>query len=358
MGGVSLCSADCGGWNVHQLVPDGVGGLVVRATTQQPNQAPQPKLIHLDSEWQRTDFSKEGRIDLVGDAGTIYLQTRTSPAAYNGITEAFNVVTGASLWTVSPGWDLLAAAPDGGAIAKGSLLHINGAGQITESTPLDVLDPVHAYGEWVGQSAGELRSIKGDVEDVTRFDSRMTSVGVGFVEPLQFGYGTGQNAPPKSFWTRDEAALRALDHLYPLSVQANVEHGGLICRSGSKFVWSSRFVTSLTQDEVDVPDTLCPKGTLAAHLHTHPPLYESPFPSGNDSQGLPLSGDYKGAWNHQGIPYYLRARNGRDQTLAPWDLKYWRSEDRRPSQNLYLRVGGTFPAVWQPYIPGAMCSTP
>jgi hypothetical protein len=157
--------------------------------------------------------------------------------------------------------------------------------------------------------------------------------------------GSGQQRPRDRFsaTTRERAAIDALDWIFtePLaSGAAKFEYGGLICKDGERFRWSE-IRTDQMQEQVTVPDTLCPPGTIAAHFHTHPPL-ESPVPSGNDRSDLnppqPLGGDYNNARTHPGIPYYLRAPIPHSPVQPPREkhtLKYWWSgTGTLPSQNV------------------------
>ena len=140
--------------------------------------------------------------------------------------------------------------------------------------------------------------------------------------------------------------------------------GGLICKDGQRFRWSE-IRTDNMQEQVTVPDTLCPLGTIAAHFHTHPPL-ESPVPSGNDRSDLippqELGGDYNNARTHPGIPYYLRAPIPNSPVQPPKEthtLKYWwTGTGALPSQNVCKRATN---GSWIPYAelsPNANCSTP
>jgi hypothetical protein len=181
--------------------------------------------------------------------------------------------------------------------------------------------------------------------------------------------GTQQNAPRDRFSakTREQAAIDALGYIFtePLaSGAAKFEYGGLICKDGQQFRWSE-IRTDKLQEEVTVPDTLCPPGTIAAHFHTHPPL-ESPVPSGNDRSDLnppqPLGGDYNNARTHPGIPYYLRAPIPNSPVNPPKDthvLKYWwTGTGSLPSQNVCKRSAD---GSWAPYTelsPNANCATP
>jgi hypothetical protein len=178
----------------EQLLPDGLGGLLIRGRWTVGSQV-EGKLIRLDDQGQRTDhaISLSARVDLVGQAGTVYLQTRNGNDFYS-TTQALDVTTWTPRWTASPGWNLLAAAPDGGASAlsgSGALLNVDHTGQQASSAALGIADPIQQFGNWIGQGAGDLKALAGDFSDATRWDATLAPVGVGLYEPRGFGDGSG-----------------------------------------------------------------------------------------------------------------------------------------------------------------------
>ncbi|HYE85898.1 MAG TPA: chitobiase/beta-hexosaminidase C-terminal domain-containing protein, partial [Vicinamibacterales bacterium] len=192
MSGVGICTVDCASWKVYQLVPDGVGGLLIRVelTTAGYRQA---RLIRFDEEWQRSEYviGLETRIDLVGQAGTIFLQTRTGndDAGYYGITEALDVTTFSSLWTKSPGWKLTAAKPDGGGTAlnsAGQIVDVDPTGQQIGTMPFGLADPISEFGSLIGQGTAELIAKSANVVDATRYNAAIARVGHGLHEPNAF----------------------------------------------------------------------------------------------------------------------------------------------------------------------------
>jgi hypothetical protein len=97
-----------------------------------------------------------------------------------------------------------------------------------------------------------------------------------------------------------------------------------------------------------LPDTLCPPGTLAAHLHVHPPL-ENPYPTD--------PADYDNANGHVGIPYYLGAPIPNSPVFPAaqkWIVKYWNGGGKTASENLCVR----YPTGWSPFFTGGICVTP
>jgi alpha-tubulin suppressor-like RCC1 family protein len=185
----------------EQLLPDGVGGLLIRVrrTFGSPAEA---RLVRFDEEFQRTEIviALGARIDLVGEGGTVYLQSRTGNDDFYGITQAFNVVTGASLWTASPGWNLVAAKPNGGGTALGGggeLLSIDGTGQLDGTTAFGLARPVPVPGGVIGQgtSTAVIKAVAFDSPEATPWSATLTRVSFATYEPSFFGSHSMQNAP-------------------------------------------------------------------------------------------------------------------------------------------------------------------
>ncbi|OFW43883.1 MAG: hypothetical protein A3J29_15980 [Acidobacteria bacterium RIFCSPLOWO2_12_FULL_67_14b] len=177
-----------------QFLPDGVGGLLLRGTFWLGGDQYESRLIRFDAAWQRTEHVITGatRIDLVGQAGTVYLQTRTGTDDFYGITEALNVTTFTSLWMKSPGWNLTSAKPDGGGTAldsAGQLLDIDSTGELASTTTFGFARPVLLLGSVIGQgtTTGELKAVAFDSPDATRFCVTLTRVGFATYEPSCFG---------------------------------------------------------------------------------------------------------------------------------------------------------------------------
>jgi hypothetical protein len=164
-----------------------------------------------------------------------------------------------------------------------------------------------------------------------------------------------ENADPRPYDSYEEAALAALDFIYPWSAWTQWEWGGLICEKGNKYLWS-RIVTGIldptgtfrvdkngnpttngVQDKVDVSgQTSCGAfGAQVAHYHTHPPI-ENPNPS---------SIDFLNADAQTSVTFYLRAPG--PQSTPTHTLWYYKSSTKPSSQNIFERVNGG----WQPYVP-------
>ena len=114
---VDQCEMSCGSLiEPQQLLPDGIGGLVLNVKRFISSQLPyEGRLIRFDADSVRSDhvLPTVARIDLVGQRGVLYLQTSDT-------TQAFNVQAATSVWTTSPPLSLVAAHPDAGAAAQSS----------------------------------------------------------------------------------------------------------------------------------------------------------------------------------------------------------------------------------------------
>jgi hypothetical protein len=187
----------------RQFMPDGVGGLLIRGTVWLGGNQSEERLIRFDADSQRTEhvISSSARIDLVGQAGTVYLQTRIGTDDFYGITEALNVTTFTSLWTKSPGWNLTAAKPDGGGTAldgAAQLLDIDSTGQLASTTTFGLARPIHVAGGVIGQgtTTAELKAIAFDSADATRWYATLAFVNSSTYEPSAFGNQFWQLATP------------------------------------------------------------------------------------------------------------------------------------------------------------------
>lgn len=234
----------------------------------------------------------------------------------------------------------------------GVMSTLDASGATTSTFPLAIEVPAQLrFGLWVGTATPAPSGAASIVAQVTApLNAAPVSYGTSQgTAGATAGNALGQSAPAvRRFSNREEAALKALEFIYPLSALSNKEYGGLVCRSASALVWSQMVFG--TQSAVEVRDSLCPPGTGAAHFHTHPPL-EREIPSSPD--------DYDQADAHPGIPYYLKAPMPHDVTWPPTRtrfLKYWRSLlPAKPAQNNLCRRDGL---TWHPEVAGAICSTP
>ena len=347
---------------LKEIFPDGIGGTLVRAFRYTgfaygEGYSGETRLIRVaNGSIQFTNVTDpDERITMIGDAGTAFVA--------GDDLRAMDVTNWTLKWSNSnTSLAPVLAMPNGKAamndVTSGQLIELNEAGVEVSTAPLNLVAPVQTrLGLWTGiDHASGLLAAKAALplnEATVSFNS---------------GSATLQNAPgERSSATRNEAVIAVFDWIFtePLaSGAAKFEYGGLICKDGNRFRWSE-IRTDQIQDQVTVPDTLCPPGTIAAHYHTHPPL-ESPVPSGNDRSDLnppqPLGGDYNNARTHPGIPYYLRAPIPNSPVWPPKEthtLKYWwTGTGALPSQNVCKRLTN---GSWAPYTelsPNANCATP
>lgn len=195
------CSSNCTGPVPVQLLPDGLGGLLVTASWKLSSQAPYDfRLTRLDGAGGRTDTPIDGgRIEMIGRGGTAYLRV-------NSGIQVTDVATWTPRWTLPAEWSLLAAKPDGGAVAQneaGDQGHFDGTGQLLGTVPaLGLRNMVHESGGWIGASGIEpntpsgLRKFEGTIEDATYFNVTYAPKLWTGTEQYGFGNRANQSAPP------------------------------------------------------------------------------------------------------------------------------------------------------------------
>lgn len=188
------CTSQCVEPRPMQLLPDGIGGMLVVADYPvPPNYFSEPRVTRLDGEGGRVDtpLALGTRIELIGQAGTAYLHTKNGPTSV--AKPVVDVRTWTPLWSLPVGWNLLAASPEGGAVARnalGELARFNATGQLLGKTPLGLVNPVQEFGGWIGNSASGLKAVAGTFDDATRWDA--TTAPVFYSAPEQYGFGGQQ----------------------------------------------------------------------------------------------------------------------------------------------------------------------
>lgn len=311
---VDECHMSCGSLiSPQQLLPDGIGGLVVNGRRWLSQvQAYEQRVIQLDAEFARADFvvANATRIDLVGQAGTLFLQTKngTNP---NATTQAFDLPSGTTRWTATPGWPLVAAAPDGGAAAQtstGELMQIDANGQFDgtiSTTPLT--DPVQIDNAWLGNGTANLKAVASNFVDGTSFNRTSVSVGVGLEEPRAYGSRLNQSGPPPGHATVQQAAVEMLRAYNGRSIYLDREFGGSICRNAQQ-----RYIATFSQpDQPPNSDFVYSTGCerllgiagleLAGRYHTHGKF---------GSVGLSPYGDVINAQNNATTPWFVASPCG------------------------------------------------
>jgi alpha-tubulin suppressor-like RCC1 family protein len=218
---IDECPGSCAGVTPDQLMPDGVGGIVINARVGNAR-----RLVRFDEDFARSDYVIPfTRIDLVGQGGTVFLQTGngTNPSE---TTQAFNLRTGSTIWSATPGYRLVDAATDNGAVAQastGELLRINAIGQSEGSivgTP--VVDPVQILGTWIGNGTGSLKSVSGPFAAATRFNATRVNVSSSSSEPRGFGDdlgGSGQRKPGVGIFVKSHAVPEWSGGVFPRALQ-------------------------------------------------------------------------------------------------------------------------------------------
>ena len=160
-----------------------------------------------------------------------------------------------------------------------------------------------------------------------------------------------QSSAPEllSFVSPDQASLKALDFVEPISATSGVEWGGKICKQGNRYLFS-RFVTSHIQNSVQVDQLAhCEPDATWGRFHTHPPL-ELAQPSADDLSNANARPD---------LVFYLLAPIPNSPVFPPISnhrLRYRAVPNRPANDNTCERVGQT----WQPYMPlspNAVCSS-
>lgn len=172
-GGLVLCDAPV---TVHQLVPDGIGGVLAKweraAQVTPPHSViPQVAISRLAGDGSVVEHPVAVHTWLysVGQAGTAYV---LSIGGYR----AMDVTTWTPRWTSSLGlYSPIAAHPDGGLAVhdefNGRYQTVTATGQLDSASamPLPLKQPSQQFGMWIGRSADGLRAVAGDFPDATRW---------------------------------------------------------------------------------------------------------------------------------------------------------------------------------------------
>jgi hypothetical protein len=111
---------------------------------------------------------------------------------------------------------LLAATPDGGAVAQNAasdVARFDGNGQLLSTTPaLALRNPVQEFGQWLGNSDNGLRASAGTFDDATRWNE--TYARILFSSPERYGFGArqgnlAQRNPGRGIFLKSHDALYA-----------------------------------------------------------------------------------------------------------------------------------------------------
>jgi hypothetical protein len=194
-------------------------------------------------------------IALLGDDGLAYVGGQSQIA--------FEVATGTVRWTAAvAGTPTQALAQGRGAVLDGSTLTLlDETGQPTETAAVPLSNPrtFLQFGQWLGRGG----------------DTSLSPVAViGPLEiPAPYTFpsieGESRASDEFAFQSAEDAALRALDFIYPFGQRW--EWAGFVCLHDGRYLWS-RFVTDHDSSTVHFDPSLCdPFGTPEARFDTHPP---------------------------------------------------------------------------------------
>ena len=324
------------------LVPDGIGGTLVQAFySLGPAFAMEMRVARvLDGQVQFSNVvDPSERIQMIGGEGTAYVVSSTA-------WRAMDTSTWTALWSnpnlaLEPVAALVNRRVAMQDLSTGILHELGETGATVRSGTFGGRSGYQsAFGTWTSVEAGVL---------IGRASLPLSESAVSFA----FLGGLGQRNSAireNTYDTPEMAALWALDFIYWASAGAQIEHGGLICKRGSKYEWSE-IRTQFVQNKVEVPDTLCQPNTIAARYHTHPGK-ESAVPSD--------PGDYDHADANPGIANYLRTRlfgtnETRASTFPIQTLSWWKmpGNSRTARENVCRMEGG----FWVPYSAGVPSSS-
>jgi alpha-tubulin suppressor-like RCC1 family protein len=233
----------------EQLVPDGIGGLLVQWDLFEGGVQTGHLARVLDGTVTDVTLSHvDDAISIVGDAGTTFL---TSPT---GTSYALDAATGATKW-VSPESGAPAMSIAGGGMAvhsesTGSLSIVDGDGltRLTMSLGAGSLYGAQKARDWIGVNSAGAADARVIPFVLQGGSGESLSENAAVVQQPLFsfradvGSALGQRGPYPTFPTADAAALDRLRPYNLESVLLNRELGGSICRTTS-----GRFAASLSR---------------------------------------------------------------------------------------------------------------
>lgn len=194
-----------------QLLPDGLGGLLIAAEywTTPDGTNREKRITRFDEEGSRTDRAVPlgTRIELVGNTGTAYLNQLAQTSAITSIEKkAVDVTTWATKWTLPTNYSWVAAGPDGGAVVSeltqlspyippyDQLTMFDGTGQPVESPFMYLTAPILNNGDFIGTSGGIMSMITGTYTDKTDFYAAYRRASTNSEVPSWQGNSSSQNA--------------------------------------------------------------------------------------------------------------------------------------------------------------------
>jgi hypothetical protein len=309
--GVGICDR---GPRLEQVLPDGIGGTLVRALYSIGNQYAMEMRVMRVHDGQlmfSTIVDPDQRITMIGDHGTAFVT--------GDDVRAVDVTNWSVKWTISnTGLESVTALPEGKAVmlnvATGQMIEFDAMGAAISSAALgsDFVDQI-ALGLWTSAQSGQLTA---------RTSLPLADAATSFTF-LDQG-GTRANTPRRTGFDNrhdslDDAALTYLDFLLPLSQNAGLEMGGWICHEANgKFRWG--------RIQIGTPISLpfdhqadCAASQPVAFNHTHWQSYGSAVtPPGFSSEteydscaGQTCTGsDLKLADQYKQFVFYLKSTYG------------------------------------------------
>jgi len=140
---------------------------------------------------QRTDVAwpRGTRIELVGQAGKVYLNTKSSTTS--SAKWVMDLQSGATLWNLPTDWQWRAAAPDGGAAVErsGELGYFDGAGQLLQTQSSTLFHPAHDSDSVIGSTDTGITAVVKPFANATRFGASYGAFSTVSSAEVMTGFG-------------------------------------------------------------------------------------------------------------------------------------------------------------------------
>jgi hypothetical protein len=263
-----LFSADLG--EPGRVVPDDQGGILAEwvywknrpntpavvesRVTRAQNGGVSEHVVRTMTDQEYVESYPHMPVKLTGDNGTAVLKEGST---LTGI----DVTTWLPMWSASLEGDPVMSVYGGGVAvwdsANSMLAVIAANGTVSEMSPMPVDPTSHLqHGVWHGvvPNGTAVMAITGPLLDESLF---------------AFPNVQGQSAPRQTYDTIDRAAVAALKYYNPISVEANFEYGGSVCRTSN-----GRYLNSVANVNLEFSDSVTPSGctnntTVVGRYHTH-----------------------------------------------------------------------------------------
>ena len=216
-----------------------------------------------------------------GDLGGEYVFPRNYIGAVSGADQrgfvasdtlkAFDMRTGATLWS-SPKTGFPTALAGGGVA-----LNTSGNAWATTLFAPDGSIVAQNLGRSAQMANGVLGLVPGDVQ--TDLWTGPTGNGLGAIVAMEASSspvglasqvsGGGRNAAGRTYSTIDAAAIAALQEHNPVSIEANHEFGGSVCRQSTGRYFSTRPNINLQNTDNVIPSLCSSEAVQSGRYHTH-----------------------------------------------------------------------------------------